>query len=140
MSWQNRYLLPWERLDRDRIAAAVEHVMRSGAGLPLLRYKIEPHGADAVAVFFYFRAELERKWDLLSSAERNFRLYEISDENEEFVQIDFGHTPADPKLDLPAETSFEFYSNVSGNSVFSGVGIEIAERIGRYFGVKCEPL
>lgn len=83
-----------------------------------------------------FPAKLERKWDLISAVDRNFQLYKIADENEEFVQIDF--IEADVELELPA--CFEFYSNVSGNFVFSGVGIEIAKRLGRYFGVKCEPM
>lgn len=141
MSWQNRYLLPWACLDHDRIAVAVEHVMHSGKGLDLTRYKIDAREPDAVDVFFYFPAALERRWTLMpSDTEEKFRQHNIADTDEEFVHITFGHTPADTALDLPAETYFEFYSNISGNSVFSGVGIEVAERIGRYFGVPCEPL
>jgi hypothetical protein len=139
VSWQLRYLLPWDRLDPDRIREAVEHVMRSGAGLPLRRYKIEDHGPGRVSVFFYFEAVLERRWDLLSQVNENFRTYNIADTDEEFVHIDFLHWDYDAKLDLPAQTWFEFYSNISGNRVFAGVGAEVVARLGRYFGVKCEP-
>ena len=51
----------------------------------------------------------------------------------------FFHSPADPKYDLPARTWFAFASNRSGNPLFSGVGIEVGERVGRYFGTTCEP-
>jgi hypothetical protein len=138
MSWQNRYLLPWPALDRDRIRAAVEHVMRSGAGLDLRRYEIEDRGEHCVCVFFYFEARVERGWGTGPSVKRTFGLYAIADTDEGNVQIDFGHIPPGNEYDLPVETYFEFYSNVSGNYLFSGVGMEIAERIGRYFGVKCE--
>lgn len=115
--------------------------MRSGRGLDLTRYKIDTRGPDAVDVFFYFAAALERRWTLMrSDTEEKFRQHNIADTDEEFVHITFEHIPADNTHDLPAQTYFEFYSNISGNSVFSGVGVEIAERIGRYFGVKCEPL
>jgi hypothetical protein len=139
VSWQLRYLLPWDVLDRDRIRAAVEHVMRSGAGLELRRYKIEEKGPDLVSGFFYFEAALERRWGLLSKVDEDFRAYKIADTDEEFVHIDFEHIPADNTYGLPVQTYFEFYSNISGNRVFAGVGTEIVERIGRYFGVKCEP-
>ena len=139
MSWQNRYLLPWDRLDPDRIEAAVRYVMASGRGLTLRRYEIEPSGPDRTAVFFYFDAGLERKWSALS-VDRVFELYGIRDDEEGNVEIDFAHTPADPALNLPAETYFEFYSNVSGNPLYSGVGVEIGERIGRFLGTTCEPL
>ena len=39
MSWENEYLLPWDRLDPDRIEAAARHVVASGNGLPLRRYE-----------------------------------------------------------------------------------------------------
>ena len=139
MSWQLRYLLPWDGLQPDRIREAVESVMRSGAGLPLRRYKIEENGPDRISVFFYFEASLERRWDLLSKVDEDFRTYNIADTDEEFVHIDFLHMETDAKLDLPAETWFEFYSNDSGNRVFAGVGTEVVERLGRYFGVRCEP-
>ena len=140
MSWQNRYLLPWDRLDRDRIRAAVEHVMRSGAGLDLSRYEIESRGDNAVSVFFYFPAALERRWGTGPDIRETFGLYKIADTDEGNVQIDFEHIPPGNAYELPTETYFEFYSNISGNRLFSGVGIEITERIGQYFGVKCEPM
>lgn len=141
MSWQLRYLLPWDGLDPGRIREAVEHVMGSGAGLPLRRYEIEENDPDRVSVFYYFEAVLERRWTLgvKSEVEENFRTYNIADTDEAFVHIDFRYMEADEKLDLPAETWFEFYSNISGNRIFAGVGAEVVERLGRFFGVKCEP-
>lgn len=138
MSWQNRYLLPWDRLDLEKIEAAARHVV--AGPLPLRGYEIEVRDPDSVRVYFTFDAGLERRRGLSSDVGRTFELYGIADTDEGLVDIGFAHTPADPKLGLPSETSFEFYSGISGNSIYSGVGIEIAEQIGRFFGVKCEPM
>jgi len=137
MSWQLHYTLPWERLDRDRIRAAVGHVM--GRGIGLTRYKIDDKSPDQVWVFFYFPAALERRLGH-SDAERNFPLYNIADADEAFVHFEFAHIPPGNGYDLPTETYFEFYANTSGNSVFSGAGVEIATCLGRYFGVDCRPV
>jgi hypothetical protein len=136
VSWQNRYLLPWDRLHLDRIEAAAAHVL---SVLPIRRYEVVAHGTNRVSVYFRFEASLERKRNP-HQAGRLFELYEIRDTDEGLVDIGFYHDPADARDGTPAETYFEFYSNISGNSVFSDVGIEIAERIGRFFGVKCEPM
>ena len=113
MSWQNRYILPWAGLRHDQIAAAADHVMQSGRGLELTRYELHADGPNKVDVFFYFRAALERRWTMYRpDVERNFRDYNIADDDEAFVHIEFDHAEADEKLGLPAETSLELYSNI----------------------------
>ena len=135
MSWQLHYTLSWKQLDRAAIRAAAEHVL--GRDIGITRYEIEEKGPDQVWVFFYFPARVERRWD--SSNARNFALYDIADDDEEFVHFQFEHIPPDNGYDLPEEVYFEFYSNISGNKLFSGVGVEVADRLGRYFGVECRP-
>src|SRR4051812_14390492 len=102
-------------------------------GLSLRRYEIEGCG-DRVVVYFFFEAGLERRWEP-RQAERLFKLYGIADTEEGNVEIDFAHWPAEPEYGLPARTYFIFYSNVSGNPLYNGVGMAITERIGRFFGV-----
>ncbi|MDY3555157.1 hypothetical protein R5W24_004295 [Gemmata sp. JC717] len=136
MSWELHYTLPWDVLDRDRIHAAAEHVV--GTNLGLTRYEIDDRGPDLVWVFFYFPAALERRLGH-SDAERNFPLHGIADGDEAFVHFTFEHIPPDNGYELPRETYFEFYSNISGNFIFAGVGIEVADRLGKHFGVTCRP-
>jgi hypothetical protein len=140
MGWENRYLLPWDGLDHERIRDAAEHVLRSGGGLDLLtRYEIETHSPNGVSVFFHFPAALERRRNPPDAA-RTFALYGIADTEDGNVEIVFEYDPPGNKYGLRVQASFVFDSNRSGNPLFSDTGIEIAERIGRFFGVACEPL
>lgn len=134
MSWQLHYTLPWAALDSDAIRAAAEYVL--GRGIGLTRYEIEEKGPEQVNVFFYFPAALERRLGH-SDAGRNFPLYNIADDSEEFVHFQFEHITPDNEYDLPEEVYFEFSSNISGNFIFAGVGIEVADRLGQHFGVEC---
>lgn len=135
MSWQLHFTLPWKALDRAAIRAAAEHVL--GCGIGLTRYKIEDRDPNLVWVLFYFPAKVERRWE--PSNARDFPLYNIVDDDESFVHFTFRHVPPDNGYDLPEEVYFEFYSGISGNRLFSGVGVEVATHLGEHFGVKCRP-
>jgi hypothetical protein len=136
VSWQLHFTLPWEALRRDAIRAAAKHVLTCGLGVT--RYEIDDAGPDHVSVFFYFPAAAERRWEPWC-AERNFRAYEIADDDEASVHFQFERILPGHEHDLPPETYFEFYSNISGNKIFAGMGVEIATCLGDYFGVECRP-
>jgi hypothetical protein len=128
MSWENRYPLPWAGLDLAKIETAARHIAALWSERPC---QVTVHHAGWVAIYFVVTPAEERRWDLLGDVEDRFRLYDITDSETGWVEIGFHH--------LDAETWFEMASNCSGNSLYSGCAIEIAERFGRYFGVKCEP-
>ena len=65
------------------------------AGLDLRRYEIEERGDEFVSVFFYFEARLERRWGTGPNVKDTFGLYQIADDAEGNVQIDFEHIPAE---------------------------------------------
>jgi hypothetical protein len=136
VSWQLHFTLPWDALDRDAIRAAAEHVLTCGLGVT--RYTIDDEGPDRVSVFFYFPAATERRMGH-TDADRNFRMYNIADGDEASVHFQFARILPGNESDLPPETYFEFYSNISGNKIFAGMGVEVADRLGRYFGVECRP-
>ncbi len=88
------------------VAGTVEHVFARRSGPDTLRDRTgsvfhQNRLRLTIVVYFYFPAKLERKWSLYRpDVDRLFQLYEIAEDDEAFVQIDFGE--ADAELELPA--------------------------------------
>jgi hypothetical protein len=137
LGWENRYPLPWDRLDLPKIEAAMKHV---SASLSPRRTKLVVHDPDHVSCFFEVSPADEHRWDILGDLEARFAEEQIAESDRGWVEVEFWHYPPDEKSEFKGCTEFKFRSGRSGNGIFSGCAMEITERFGKFFGVRCEPL
>ncbi len=133
MTWSNRYKLPWAGLDDAKIAAAAAEVLRRW---PEIQLAYGPRTADHVSLYFEVPAALARRLD-----EGNPWAGSKYDGDDPVpIEIEFDHYAAMPEHELEASIQLSFDSGHSGNSVAITAAVEIAEAMGRFFGVECEPL
>jgi hypothetical protein len=135
LSWSNRYRLPWDRLDLEKIEAAMRHVV---ASLSPRKTELVVRGLDHIICAFEVSPADERRWDIFCDADKRFARYEITDSDRGWVEVEFVHLPADEEHDYESWTGFEF--NSPGDNPFASCGIEITELFGKFFGVECEEL
>ncbi len=140
MSWGFTYVLPWPGLDIPAIESAVRHVL---AQLPPRERQSELRQGDADTAGWYVTVypDEERRWTMLSvdEVDQAFRLHNIAEGDELWLEIRFDHYPADPRWELEARTTFRFDTAWSGNSLASGSAIHVCQLLGEYFHVDCEP-
>jgi hypothetical protein len=140
MSWGFIYRLPWHELDTGRIEEAARAVAASLPGT-LLKIAPRPHFPGAISCYFGVPVSLARRLEPSATDldEKIASAGPLGIADPPWVQIDFVASDEERPPGSGFVCYFEFDTSRSGNGLCSGAACEIAERLGRHFGVSGRP-